>query len=120
MRRLLSVGSVRVRWLVVTGVVLAAVVVLSGLIQHGFEQVARARAERARLLEERAELEREVARLQQTVDALATSSAAVEALARQELGWIRPGEEVWILPTAEPPPAILTASEQQPILALRR
>ncbi len=119
-RRLLSTLVLRLRWLAVTATLLTVVVVLSGLIGRGFDQVDEARAERARLLEEQAQLEEEVERLQRTLEALETDPEAVEALARQELGWIRPGEQVLILPAPTPVPAILTEPAPTPILSLRR
>jgi cell division protein FtsB len=120
LRRLLPDGLLRLRWVLVTVTAVAFAVVLTGLIDRGFDQVDQARAERARLLEEQAMLEREVAHLKRTLEALESDPDAVEALARQELGWIRPGEQVLVLPAPTPVPSILTEPAPTPILSIRR
>ena len=67
-------------------------------------------------------LERSIAQIEATLDAVRSDPEAVESMARQELGWIRPGETVLILdtPTAPPLPVTSTEPTPTPILSLGR
>ena len=100
--------------------VIAALGLLSSIVTQGFTELAAAKAEKRRLEEERARLERRIDLLETTIDAVERSDEAVESLARRELGWIRPGEEVIILATPTPPPPAgdLTDEGAEPILRL--
>ena len=95
---------------------------LSSVVTQGFQGMARAEEERRRLLEEKERLERSIAQIEATLDAVRSDPEAVESMARQELGWIRPGETVLILdtPTAPPLPVTSTEPTPTPILSLGR
>jgi cell division protein FtsB len=94
---------------------------VSSIVTQGFRDLAEAEAERDRLLQEKKELEQRIERLEATLDAIRTNPEAVESLARKELGWIRPDEQVIILATPTPPVPLesLTDPVPTPILALR-
>jgi cell division protein FtsB len=107
--------------LIVLGVLaLAALGFLSSIVTRGFQEVAEAEAELRRLEEKKTELEGRIEELEATIDALENDPAAVEALARKELGWIGPGERVILLmtPTPTPTPPSLTEPTPTPILSL--
>jgi cell division protein FtsB len=102
---------------------LGAVVVLgifSSIVSHGFGELNDAEDERERLKKRAVELEESVAELDETLEAIRTDPAAVESLARRELGYVRPGDTVILLTTPTPPPqtAVLTGPEPTPILTL--
>ena len=95
---------------------------LSSVVTQGFQGMARAEEERRQLEEEKARLERSIAQIEATLDAVRSDPEAVESMARQELGWIRPGETVLILdpPTVPPLPVASTEPTPTPILSLQR
>ena len=102
---------------------LGALVVLgvfSSIVSHGFAELSDAEEERERLQQRTIELEESVAELDETLEAIRTDPAAVESMARRELGWVRPGDIVILLatPTTPPKPAVLTGPTPTPILAL--
>jgi cell division protein FtsB len=102
---------------------LAAVIaigVFASIVSHGFRELSEAEQERERLKQRAVELEESVEELDETLEAIRTDPAAVESLARRELGWVRPGETVILLATPTPPPepASLTGPEPTPILTL--
>jgi cell division protein FtsB len=92
---------------------------LSSIVSQGFDEMAAAERERERLEIRKLELEESITELEETVEALRTDPAAVESLARHELGWVRPGETVILLVTPTPPPEpSLTGPTPTPILTL--
>jgi cell division protein FtsB len=102
---------------------LGALVVLgifSSIVSHGFDELSDVEEERDRLKQRTIELEESVAELDETLEAIRTDPAAVESLARRELGWVRPGDTVILLatPTRPPQPAVLTGPTPAPILTL--
>jgi cell division protein FtsB len=102
---------------------LAALVVLgllSSIVSHGFDELAEAEEERANLEERLIELLESVSEFEATLEAIRSDPAAVESLARLELGWVRPGDTVILLATPTPPPepAALTGPIPTPILTL--
>ena len=102
---------------------LVAMVVLgifSSIVGHGFEELTRAEDERTRLQNRKIELAESIEELGQTLDAIRTDPAAVESIARRELGMVRPGDTVILLATPTPPPApsFLTGPAPTPILTL--
>ena len=94
--------------------------VFSSIVSHGFGELTDAEEERERLKQRTIELEESVEELDETLEAIRTDSAAVESLARRELGWVRPGDTVILLatPTLPPQPAVLTGPTPTPILTL--
>jgi cell division protein FtsB len=79
---------------------LAAVIALGvfiSIVSQGYAELSDAEEERERLKERAVELEESVAELDETLEAIRTDPAAVESMARRELGYVRPGETV-ILP----------------------
>ena len=102
---------------------LAALVVLgllSSIVNHGFGELAAAEKERANLEERIVELSESISEFEATLEAIRSDPAAVESLARFELGWVRPGDTVILLTTPTPPPepATLTGPTPTPILSL--
>jgi len=70
---------------------------LSALDRDGLRKARRNEAEGERLERENAELEQRVARLRREVKALQGDPAALERAAREELGYVKPGEIVYKL-----------------------
>ncbi len=92
---------------------------LSSIVSQGFDEMAAAERERERFEVRKLELEDSIAELEETVLSLRTDPAAVESVARRELGWVRPGDTVILLVTPTPPPApSLTGPTPTPILTL--
>ncbi len=100
--------------------VVAALGFLSGVVTQGFQEMARVEDEKRLLEEEKARLERSIPELEATLDAVRSNPEAVESMARQELGWIRPGEKILMLatPTPQPLAVSLTQPAPTPILTL--
>ena len=99
---------------------LVALGVFSSIVSHGFGELNEVEEERERLKQKTIELRKSVVELDETLEAIRTDPAAVESLARRELGWVRPGDTVILLTTPTPPPqpAVLTGPTQTPILTL--
>ncbi len=111
----------RLGWVLAAVAGAVALALVAGAAARGWGELAAVRAQERRLSAERRRLEREVERLEATLRALDRDPGAVEALARRELGWVRPGEEVLILATPTPvPPPPLTGPPPTPILSLSR
>jgi cell division protein FtsB len=93
--------------------------VLWSVVSQGFEELAEAEAECARLEVEKHRLEQRISELEATLEALRTDPGAVESLARRELGWVRPGEEVVLVATPAPPTLpVPQEATPTPVLAL--
>ena len=105
--------------LVALGAIIALGVFVS-IVSQGFGELNEVEAERDRLERRTDELEESVEELEETLDAIRTDPAAVESMARRELGYVRPGDTVILLATPTPPPepAVLTGPEPTPILTL--
>jgi cell division protein FtsB len=99
---------------------LAALGVFTSIVSQGFSDLTEAEEERERLQQRTLELEESITELDETLEAIRTDPAAVESLARRELGWVRPGDTVILLATPTPPPtpAALTGPTPTPILSL--
>ena len=110
----------RLPLILVAVVAVVALGVLSSIVTQGFEDMARAEDERQRLEAEKTRLEGEIEELEDTLQALEEDPEAVEALARRELRYVRPGDTVVILatPTPVPLPVSLTQPPPTPILSL--
>jgi cell division protein FtsB len=93
---------------------------LSSIVTQGFDELAAAENERDRLEGRKIELSDSISELEETVEAIRTDPAAVESMARQELGFVRPGDTVILLatPTLPPEPVSLTGPTPTPILSL--
>jgi cell division protein FtsB len=110
----------QLRFLLAAGAAVGALWLLSSIVSQGFQELARADAERATLERRKAKLEQSIRELEATLAALHGSPEAVESVARQELGWVRPGELVVMVATPTPQPApTLTDPAPTPILSLR-
>ena len=105
--------------LLALGAVIALGVFIS-IVSQGFAELSDAEEERERLKQRAVELEESVAELDETLEAIRSDPAAVESMARRELGWVRPGDTVILLATPTPPPtpAALTGPTPTPILSL--
>jgi len=99
---------------------LVALGLLSSIVTAGFDELAAAEEERDRLEERKIELGTRISELESTLEAIHTDPAAVESLARRDLGWVRPGDTVILLATPTPPPrpVALTGTTPTPILSL--
>ena len=90
-------------WLV--GAVLAVVLGTAVFGENGILHLRRLRAEVEALHRDVQALEVENERLTRAIGELRTDPAAVERIAREELGLVRPGERVLRFPRSSPPPA---------------
>jgi cell division protein FtsB len=99
---------------------IAGLGLLSSIVTQGFQELAHVEQERQRLEDEKQRLEGSISELETTLDVLRSSPAAIESLARRDLGWIRPGERVILIttPTPAPLPISLTEPTPTPILSL--
>jgi cell division protein FtsB len=85
--------------------VLSLFVFMNGVFgQNGYVAMRRARADAERLKQEIHQLNEENQNLSGEVRALKTDPAAVEKVAREEMGLARPGELVFRLPDAKENP----------------
>lgn len=100
--------------------IVAALGLLSSIVTRGFVELSAAKDDKRRLEEERARLERHIESLSATIEAVSNDPEAVESIARKDLGWVGPGEEVIIMATPTPPPPLegLTEAGSEPILRL--
>lgn len=78
-------------------VAVLALLGLSALDRDGLRKARHNEAEAERLARENAALEQRVARLRREVKALQGDPAALERAAREELGYVKPGEVVYKL-----------------------
>ena len=76
---------------------LAVLLTLSALDPNGLRKAVRHEGEAERLERENGGLERSVTRLRRDVKALSGDPAALERAAREELGYVKPGELVYKL-----------------------
>ncbi|MFL5262088.1 MAG: FtsB family cell division protein [Anaeromyxobacteraceae bacterium] len=82
--------------------VLAALLAWSALDANGLRHALKLDGEAKRLDRETAEAEARVARLRRDVKALRGDPAALERAAREDLGYVRPGEVIYKLDEARP------------------
>ena len=110
----------RLSLILVALAIVAALGLLSSIVTQGFGELAAAKAEKQRLEEERERLTQKIETLSATIDAIGSDPKAIESIARYDLGWIGPGEEVVVLATPPPPRPLedLTDTETEPILRL--
>ena len=110
----------RVSYILLALAALVALGLLSSIVTAGFDELATAEDERDRLEERKIELGTRISELESTLEAIHTDPAAVESLARRDLGWVRPGDTVILLATPTPPPRpiALTGTTPTPILCL--
>jgi len=80
---------------------LAGLVALSVFDPDGLAKHRRLEAEVRRLAEENRSIGRQSSRLRREVRALQGDPAALERAAREELGWVRPGELIFKLGEGE-------------------
>ena len=83
-------------------VIVLALLALSLADPDGLRKALRNEAEAARIERENAALEQRVSQLRREVKALQGDPAAVERAAREELGYVKPGEIVYKLDEAGP------------------
>jgi len=110
----------RVSYILLALAALVALGLLSSIVTAGFDELAAAEEERDRLEKRKIELGTRISELESTLEAIHTDPAAVESLARRDLGWVRPGDTVILLATPTPPPkpVALTGPTPTPILSL--
>jgi cell division protein FtsB len=82
---------------------LAILLVASALHPAGLRKHRALAADVRRLADENEKLREKNQRLRQEARALAGDPAALERAAREELGYVRPGERVYLLPPAGAP-----------------
>ncbi len=80
---------------------LTALLALSAADPDGLRKALHQERQVARLAEENAALEQSVQRLRREVKALSGDPAALERAAREELGYVKPGEIVYRLDEGE-------------------
>ena len=104
-RRALQPRPGRARWIVhLLLMIVASAVVVDALIgDRGLVAMLRARHEYDELSASIARQRAENARLRENVRRLKEDPAAIEEIARRELGLIKPGEKVFIVKDAPPP-----------------
>lgn len=96
-------GHKVIRWLLV---LLGVVIVIDALFgERGLMDTVRARREYAALEAHLARTRSENARLREEARRLREDPAAIEALAREQLGLIHPGEQLFIIRELPPSPA---------------
>jgi cell division protein FtsB len=83
------------RWLVVYLGALAVLFSLSALHEGGLRRHRRLSADARRVAEDNARLRDEIQRLRREARAMAGDPSALERAAREELGYVRPGEVVY-------------------------
>ena len=95
--------SGRTRWIVhVLLMIIASAIVVDALVgDRGLVAMLRARHEYDQLSASIAQQRAENARLRETARRLREDPAAIEEIARRELGLIRPGERVFIVKDAQ-------------------
>jgi cell division protein FtsB len=95
---------VKGRRIVVFVVVAAALAVLIGAIfgDRGYLEVRRRRAAYAQLAADVHSLAERNEALRREIAALRTDPYVIEKLAREKLGYARPGEVIYLFPPAEP------------------
>ena len=82
------------------------VLILNALVgERGLMETLRARRQHAELVASIDRLKAENGRLREEVRRLLSDPAAIEALARQELGLIKPGEMLFIIKDAKGAPS---------------
>jgi len=85
------------------GVVLLALATASAFHPSGLRKARALSADVRRVSEENEKLRERNQRLRREARALAGDPAALERAAREELGYVRPGERIYELPPAEGP-----------------
>ncbi|HVF60049.1 MAG TPA: septum formation initiator family protein [Thermoanaerobaculia bacterium] len=90
----------------VLGAVVAGALLLLALAGvKSWQDLAAARAREAALEGENVESEERIAQLQGQIERLKSDPSTLERLAREELGLVRPGDVVIVLPPEDAPPA---------------
>jgi cell division protein FtsB len=97
----------------VVGLVAAIVMLAAVTGERGYRDVRQQRARLAKLRAEVASLERENVRLLEEVRGLRSDPFVIEQIARESLGYARPGEIVFQFP-AEHPSVVETAPPEPP------
>lgn len=87
----------------VVGLVAAIVLLAAVTGERGYRDVRRQKARLSKLRAEVASLHRENARLLEEVRRLRSDPYAIEQIAREKLGYARPGEIVFQFPAEHPP-----------------
>jgi len=91
-------GFSRVGWFLLIFLFLAAIVLDSFFSESGLLKIWQMAREHQLLTQEVAELEKANAEMEAQIEALRSDPEAIERVAREELGYIRPGEEVFLFP----------------------
>jgi len=92
------------RWLLGFGVAVGAVLLGTALFgSRGIPEVRRLRAERDKVLAELRALKEEEDALWREIEDLRKNPRAIERLARENLGMIRRGEVIFLLPETDEP-----------------
>lgn len=86
-----------------SALVVFLVLLLATAALKGWRDYQRARSREAALQQRVAETERRITELRRQVRALADDPAALERVAREDLGLVRPDEVVIVLPEPGPP-----------------
>ena len=91
-------GFSRAAWFLLMFLFLIAILLDAFFSESGILKIWEMERDYVQLSQEIAELERENAEMEERIEALRTSPEAIEQIAREELDFIRPGEEVFLFP----------------------
>ncbi|HUX08904.1 MAG TPA: septum formation initiator family protein [Acidobacteriota bacterium] len=91
----------RVAWILLMLLFLAAIILDAFFSESGIIKIWELEREHLQLSSEVKKLERDNAELEALIEALRSDPEEIERVAREELGFARPGEEVFLFPPDE-------------------
>ena len=91
-------GISRTAWFLLMFLFLAAILLDAFFSESGILKIWEMERDYVKLSQEIADLERENAKMEAEIKALRDSPEAIERIAREQLDFIRPGEEVFLFP----------------------
>jgi cell division protein FtsB len=99
-------------WLL--GVALALLLLQDIFGTHGLIAMRRSQQEAARVQKEISQMDEENRRLEEHVKALKSDPAAIERIAREEMGLARPGEYIFKIAPKTGDPSVASSSQKKP------
>ena len=95
----------RENWTVLLGIALALLLLQDVFGTHGLIAMRRSQKEAKQVQKEISRLDDENRKLEDQVNGLKSDPAAIERIAREEMGLARPGEYIFKLPPKSPDPS---------------